>query len=305
MLFVFTTKTNVVLGQNLVPNPSFEEIDSCPLFLGDFTLIDWVKPTWGSSDNFHTCSTGQLGVPQNIVGWQIPRTGNAYAGTFGAASPPNNAREYLQCQLLTPLEGGEKYEISFWVSRADSSTIACDNLGAYLSATEVSGSFNENLPFIPQVISFYNSPIVEAISWVQIIDTITAVGGEYYLTLGVFTDVYNTNCTTAIGGWSSDFYYYFDDVSVIKTAEVGLTELIETDISIFPNPTAGNIIISSNEPIESYTIFSSLGQIVIKEEISINTYLQNIDLSLYSTGVYFIIINTSKSAIRKKFIINR
>jgi hypothetical protein len=127
-----------VNGQvNLVPNPSFEILDSCPQFLGEFSVVDWLKPTLGSTDNFSSCSAEQSGVPQNVVGWQYAKNGNAYVGTYGSDFSGSNYREYIQCQLLSPFETGKKYEVSFWVSRADSSTFACNNIGAYLSSTSV------------------------------------------------------------------------------------------------------------------------------------------------------------------------
>ena len=157
--------------QNLVPNPSFEIIDSCPQFVGNFTVVDWNKPTWGSSDNFHTCSTGQNGVPQNVLGWEYPKTGSGYVGTWGHSFIGTNYREYIQCQLLSPLEEDKQYEVSFWVSRADSSTFACNNIGAFLSSTPVFLADNTNLPYTPQVVS--EAIITDAINWIQIIDTIS------------------------------------------------------------------------------------------------------------------------------------
>ena len=60
-------------GQNLVPNPSFEDTTGCPQFIDDFYAVDWLSPTLASPDLFHTCSSGNAGVPQNLWGWQNAR----------------------------------------------------------------------------------------------------------------------------------------------------------------------------------------------------------------------------------------
>ena len=301
LIFLLITFSIINAQQNLVPNPSFENVESCPQFLGEFTLTDWVNPTWGSPDNFHTCSTGQVGVPQNVVGWQYPKTGNGYIGTWGHSFIGTNYREYIQCQLLFPLEEGEQYEVSFWVSLSDSSTIACNNIGALLSLTPVFLDGNTNLPYTPQVVS--EDIISDAVNWIQIIDTITSVGEEEYLTIGVFTDDANTNWIPVSGGWMSEFYYYYDDVSIIKITTTGLNEASkESNISVFPNPSDGYITISSIETINSFEVCSSLGQIIDIKQIDVKNEI--IHFEIYSPGVYFIKVTTNESTTIKKIIIN-
>ncbi len=301
IILCFLLPTGLFAQQNLVPNPSFEDTTGCPHWLGNFFAEDWYAPTWGSPDLFHTCSTGQLGVPQNIFGWQHPKTGKAYAGWHASSFSGSNGREYIHCQLIQPLEAGAKYEVSFWISRADSATIACDNIGAYFSTAPVSASNASNLPYTPQVVSPANNPITDAINWVQVIDTFTAIGGEYYLTIGVFTDDMNTNWTLVNGGWVGEPYYYTDDVSVIKVIATAIDEIPENKISVFPNPSAGKFWISSNERIKSYTIYTALGQKVKNDMV--NTEKFQINLDNYHAGIYFLIIETNNFLTTHKLIL--
>src|SRR5690606_14883530 len=125
----------------------------------------------------------------------------------------------------------EKYEVSFWLSRADSATKASDNFGAYLSTTPVSALNAYNLPYIPQIVSEPNSPVTDAINWTQVIDTLTAVGGEEYLTIGIFTDDANTNWVPTPGGWAYEPYYYIDDVSVERVFVSSFDEILRKGIS--------------------------------------------------------------------------
>ncbi|MBA3987451.1 MAG: T9SS type A sorting domain-containing protein [Flavobacteriales bacterium] len=302
IILCFLLPTGLFAQQNLVPNPSFEDTTSCPYWVGNFFAEHWYSPTYGSPDLFHICSSGQLGVPQNVFGWQHARTGNAYAGGHASDFSGNNGREYIQCKLTEPLEAGKKYEVNFWVSRADSATKACDNIGAYFSTIPVSATNAYNLPYTPQVVSHLNNPVTDAINWVQVIDTITAIGGEQYLTIGVFTDDNNTYWVPVSGGWMDEPYYYIDDVSVLKIVSTSIDETSANNISIFPNPSTGEFRISSNERIKSYTIYSALGQ-SIKNNI-VNSQNFQIKLENHSTGIYFLIIETNSFLTTKKIIIN-
>ncbi|MFB0924750.1 MAG: T9SS type A sorting domain-containing protein [Vicingaceae bacterium] len=291
-------------AQNLVPNPSFEDTLSCPTGLGNFTVVDWVNPTTASPDYFHSCNTGNIGVPLNGFGWQNARTGNGYVGGHTSDFGATDYREYVQCQLDSILKAGRMYEVSFYVSRTDSSKKACDNIGAYLSTTAITSGSNQNLSVTPQVVSQPNNHIVDDVNWVQIIDTITAIGGEEYLTLGVFSNNANTNWITVSGGWEDEAHYYYDDVSVVEVFPTSINEFSQVNISIFPNPSNGNIKISSNEAIENYTVHTSLGQIIFSKEIITNTHQQNVSLTNYTSGVYYINIKTTNSPIIKKLIIH-
>lgn len=303
-IMIFLILFSNVYSQNLVPNPSFEDMISCPQWVGDFTVSDWIKPTWGSSDYFHTCSW-ELGIPQNVFGWQHPRTGNAYVGAHGSnPSSGSNAREYIQCQLISPLEAGELYEVSFWVSRTDSSTYAVDNVGAYLSTTAISR--NDGNPFVqftPQVVSNPNEPVTDAVNWVQIVDTIMAIGSEQYLTIGVFSDDANTNWTPVSGGWNEVFHYYYDDVSVIKITTNSIHGLGKNNVSVFPNPSNGIVTITSGTAIESYEVYSLAGQVIASEDVNYRNTV--IDLTMHPAGLYVIGIKTNELTSIKKIIINQ
>ena len=289
-------------GQNLVPNPSFEDTVNCPIGLGDLSVVDWTNPTTASPDHFHACNMGNVGVPQNGFGWQNARTGIAYCGFLTSDFSANEYREYIQCQLDSVLLVGELYEVSFYVSRTDSSTKACDNIGAYLSSTAIAASHNQNLPFMPQVVSPTNDPITEANSWIQIIDTIIAVGGEQFLTIGVFSDNANTNWVNVNGGWEDEAHYFVDDVSVIRVFPNSINELQKVKFSIYPNPSKDIFNITSNMIVDEYSIFSSIGQLIEHRKQKVTSF--NLNLSKFAPDVYFIYLKTKNSIIVKKLVIN-
>ena len=136
-------------GQNLVPNPSFEQYSSCP---GPTQLIDYAVPwfqTWataGSTDYFNACATSNyVTVPDNFAGYQLAHTGVAYGGfaplwyySDNTHPPqPGFVRESLEVQLMNPLIGEKKYSVSFYVVAGNENMYAIDAIGAFFSNSSI------------------------------------------------------------------------------------------------------------------------------------------------------------------------
>lgn len=218
LFLVLLTAHSPIAGaqQNLVPNPSFELKEHCPIDYGDLSVANWISPTLGTPDYLHSCNGGASGMPSNVWGNQYARTGDGYAGIFAVKN--NNASEYVQCKLINPLDANALYYVKFYVSRGDSNDLACDNIGAYFSTSVVSdytpGPIS-NLPYTPQIVSTPNTPITNATDWIEISGIYIATGGEQYLTIGIFAGNAQTNWDTIHNDWQlGQTYYYIDDVCV-------------------------------------------------------------------------------------------
>ncbi|MEM5566955.1 T9SS type A sorting domain-containing protein [Psychroserpens sp. AS72] len=72
----------------------------------------------------------------------------------------------------------------------------------------------------------------------------------------------------------------------------------KSEVSIFPNPTNGKVMVQSNKSIQSIHVFSLLGKCVIV------TTNNEINLSGYPTGVYIVEINTEQASLIKRIIEN-
>src|SRR5437868_1580485 len=98
-----------LFSQNLVPNPGFEEYYKCPVSYNSSTdgkiALGWVSPSIGTPDLFNACSKTNVGVPSNWAGYSKANSGMGYAGIYVYNTDPKHSyREYLQAQLVTPLQ---------------------------------------------------------------------------------------------------------------------------------------------------------------------------------------------------------
>ncbi|WP_088341633.1 OmpA family protein [Robiginitalea sediminis] len=211
-------------GQNLIPNPGFEEHARCPAAMGNLSedLPGWKAPTAGSTDYFHACST-VMAVPGNFNGSQPPAEGQAYAGMYFFA--PGDYREYLQVGLTEPLAPEVTYVLSFRISLAENSDYALSEVGALFSTHPVSAPTKKVLgrkywhaakgarAFLETIPSggFYS----DTGNWMGLTLEYKARGGERYLTVGNFKPNARTRKQRTPGGSNKGAYYYLDAFSLM------------------------------------------------------------------------------------------
>jgi outer membrane protein OmpA-like peptidoglycan-associated protein len=232
--------TSLVLGQNLVKNPSFEDYLKCPNALGTFgsELKHWSIPTQGSTDYFNTCSK-VMSAPENFNGIQHPKSGNAYAGFYFYA--PADYREYIQVELKRKLQKDKKYHLEFYVSLAEGSDFAVKDFGVVFSYKPVEVKTKKNLSkgrlyqvkgnrF--QTLEINHSDFHEDKSiWLRIQTTFTAKGFERYLILGNLRDNKSTRkVRTKRKETKKGAYYYIDQVSLTSDGkDIPIEAEIATD----------------------------------------------------------------------------
>ncbi len=233
---VDTTPPGTQCGQNLVPNGNFESYTNCPDAIARFDYAaPWFTPSGGTSDYFNSCSGvgSYVNTPGNLLGSQVPLSGQGYAGAvmwtrFGL-NPPDvqqDYREYLEVPLSAMLSPGQKYQVSFYVSRADNCQYAVAEIGAYFSAGPLltNVTYQKNFPVVPQVENSATNLLLSASSWMLVQGTFIATGGEAYLTIGNFrTDTNTTFAVLPPGSFGDYAYYYFDDVTVTAVCDSTLT----------------------------------------------------------------------------------
>jgi gliding motility-associated-like protein len=236
-----------MLAQNLVPNPSFEQLTSCPISISEVDkAFPWVAPTDGTSDLYHVCTNTNpnpsfVEVPNNILGYQVPQNGQGYTGYF-AYIPGNGYKEYIETQLSTPLVVGETYCVSYYVSLSNNSTFAVNGLGAYFATNSISANplyapgsgFYNVLPVTPQII--FNQVISDTLNWVKLSATFTPTQPYQYMVLGCF---YNDSLITTNPVIPSSAppegdcsYYYTDQISVELASPNGQLAISASNINV-------------------------------------------------------------------------
>jgi len=152
-------------------------------------------------------------------------------------------------------------------------------------------------------------------------NTVVNDNGDMILT-GMFSNNIQFGNIQLIGGSNSNAYIvkYSSDSSFLVPFEGGDTlndqkprdttnldyviGLTDNQIIISPNPTKDFVnIISTNETINSYTLYNMGGQIIIKSE-KIKTKSEKLNLSSLPKGVYVIKVITDKNTYTRKIVRN-
>ena len=234
--------------QNLVVNPSFENRSGCPVGPSEMDKVNnWDNAyvnipgspgdTCSTSDYYHSCNfLGSFGVdvPDNIMGSEAARTGNAYCGIITYEGFPlfigsctaltsSGWREYLVGELSLPLIAGNDYCVSFYVSLADKATWGTGDFHVYLtnswspiSCASVSGNASHLGQFVTPQLRYDGSAITQKNGWTLMQWDYTATGGENRIIIGNFDSDGNTTRQCANSGATQPYAYYFiDDVSVV------------------------------------------------------------------------------------------
>lgn len=228
---IFVLSAFSLHGQNLVPNPGFEQYHKCP---GSFSNSSsgeiapgWMSPTTGTPDMFHSCSLGDAGVPTNWAGYSKAYTGSGYAGIYAFMFGGNkDYREYLQAELTSPLEEGAKYLVEFYFKLSSNSKYSIDRLGFLLSDSAYQMVGDEVFPK-QATYERINQTIYNRATglWTRFYYVHIAHGGERYITIGNFSPRERTRFQFITQSQSTEpmlaraAYFFIDDVKVIQVSE--------------------------------------------------------------------------------------
>ncbi len=238
-------------AQNLVPNPSFEEKDTCPYTVGfqegDRPLYwySWLN----SPDYFNACATSLsldslVDVPQNAWTFQYAWDGNAYVGmrTYDGGGA---YREYVGTELIEPLEIGCTYQLRFWMNPAYGGNYllinggtACNNVGMLFTTHSNAwyGTTGSDFPYRNYAHLRTTVAVADTAAWTMVEGTFLADSAYSYLVLGNF---FPDSLTTAIpignpDPWTGITYYLIDGVEVIPLDPgcngLGVQEVVPTDV---------------------------------------------------------------------------
>lgn len=296
-------------AQNLVPNPSFEQYDTCPIGQGNlYRAIGWSSYS-ETPDYFNSCNNiGPAGVPSNIVSFQNARTGNAYAGFYAFALYGNDTREIIGCKLNQVLNIGQEYFVNFYVNAAYNSkpgwniTFAVNKIGVRFSTKTYSYWDPVSINNFAQL--YTNSIIEDTLNWVKVSGSFIADSSYEFVSFGnFFTDSATTHIS--IGTPSSYAYYYIDDIIISADSTFGNDEppLINPIplIKIYPNPITDYVIIEGDE-LENIMIYDLIGRNCCEEKLT-KLSINAINLNSLRNGIYIMKIKTKNNTVTQKIII--
>lgn len=225
LLFCFYLLGEVNAQVNLVLNPDFELYRYAPWLISSIEDCNsWTSPTKSSPDYFNNNCTQEktAAIPSNYWGYQLPKSGNSYAGIIAYDNRKHDAEqagaEYLQGILSEALQQNVTYTVEFCVSLAECSKISLEHLSIYFSEKELKENTIGLLKLNPQITS--HASISDTSKWVTISETYIAKGNEKYFTIGCFDNGQKIKFHKVSPSRSipdpRDYAYYFIDAVVIS-----------------------------------------------------------------------------------------
>lgn len=237
---------------NLIPNGGFEETDPEDICPSGYNLnpIESYVSDWfqfeGSADVFNSCSNGSLDEPENFQGWQEPLEGETYAGIYCGVT----SFEYLTVDLDEPLEVGETYCLSYFVSLSENSRFAVDRLGALFhtgNIVNLESPVGNLLVADPTLESPANQIISDVNGWTRVCGQFVAEEPANTLVLGSFTPPNEVNSIDLFDETNEDqtsaAYYYYDDITLRR---------IETDITFSWSSFTDTIVCAGQSAVISF-----------------------------------------------------
>lgn len=221
-LLIYGVYNSAAEGENLVPNPGFEEFSIMPhgwFYRGrDFTALvkDWSSASAASPDMYGPKITVPDSWKEKGFGKKKPRSGLYMAGitAFGCNQGKPHCREYIQVNLKEPLIPGQAYHVEFWASPLQTG-IHANNIGIFFSENKLNEKTDRLVLREPQVYSKRIVPGNEYL-WHKIQGDFTAEKACKFLVIGNFFSDNETESSLPTEGSHNYAYYYIDDVSVYK-----------------------------------------------------------------------------------------
>jgi outer membrane protein OmpA-like peptidoglycan-associated protein len=207
--------------ENLVENPSFEQMEGKIKKAGAIAVaVGWMSPTLSAADLFSAKVKEGFGTPANALGMEAAMDGENYAGIRAFSYGDKEPRSYVSAKLTVPLTKDALYCVTFYISLAEASKYACNNIGMNFSKKQY--NIDENKTIIaPTHVQHKDNPIFNAyFGWDEVCGIYKAEGGEKFITIGNFMANGETKNERMKG--TKDFmgtsivsaYYYVDNISV-------------------------------------------------------------------------------------------
>ncbi|MCB0479283.1 MAG: gliding motility-associated C-terminal domain-containing protein [Crocinitomicaceae bacterium] len=314
IFIIFTILIPCILNsQNLVPNHSFEQNDSCfsstasnNLFLNsiDYYCSDWftINDTV-YAQYFNPCNFNYLSVPNNYVGNSFAYDGDSYAGyTFFQGDDINGnklaGRGFVSAKLSNSLVADSAYCFSMYYknSHVNNNDYWIDNIGVLFTSDTLNQLVARNT--LPSIRSEKGVPL-NSFDWSQITGYYIANGTEEFINIGTFGVDNETQSYFSGHDYISDLpaaHYFIDKIELYKCNK---DSLLNVSFGEIPNVITPNHDNKNDELLISFHNFNSLKVSVYNRwgnlVVSLDGLSQSWDgLDQYgkdvTEGVYYVIV---------------
>jgi hypothetical protein len=295
-------------GQNLVPNPGFENYTGCQINSVNFDSIQyWRNPTNGSPDYFKACANV---VPSNWACYQYPHSGNCYVGlVIKNSGCCTEWREYIQSPLISPLVIGQLYRLSMYTNLSNFvGNYGSSSIAALFTTYPLTYNSNYAIPITPQAVNDSADYVTDTLDWKLIQMTFIADSNYSYVTIGNFlTD----SLTTYVLVQNTSYpraYFLLDDISLNRMGETNIVEFNKlSSISIYPNPTTSNSTLTFTYPSISakkeIIIYSIHGKEIARYTLPQWSSTQTAKLPQMAGGVYVARMVGENESAMVKFVV--
>jgi len=248
---------------NLVPNPGFENLRIIPTepMTGEMSqyISGWQQGSQGSADILTqqaplTAYANPNSTCKASIGHEDPHGGNNMGMIMTSAH--DDYREYLGCNLAQPLVVGRSYHVEAYVSLADYSGFATNNIGFF---------FQTGVYRIAPGYKIFGTPQVNCTEVISTTNGWVKVGGDFkadqpytYFMIGNFLpeqiiSKQKNMCDISHQQYADHSAYYIDDVSVFRNTDLEATgdSVVVTGTMATLNATGGNAVYTwadSNNP---------------------------------------------------------
>ncbi|MGB3131449.1 MAG: OmpA family protein [Saprospiraceae bacterium] len=215
LVLFFKTFLSVLISQNLIPNPSFEDQNDFPkdmlkdeCYSNAYYLKNWTQS--GFINNIYYLKDTKLNCAK-----VDPQNGNAMICLKYIEScpfePPFGCANYLSAKLISPLEIGELYKLTYWVYAKENAIVEktwLNCIGAYLSLENKKMKVHEMLET-----EYFFGDTLEMGKWIKVEKNIKALCNLKYITLGIFK---NESFPILHRRIPNDALVFFDNISLEK-----------------------------------------------------------------------------------------
>ena len=311
----------IATAQNLVPNPGFEESDTCSTRgFGVEGPSYWFSAN-GTSDHLQSCLPygNALGLPLNFFTFQFPFEGGSCAGRWTYyQNGPAEYREWIMAPLLEPLVPGQTYWCSFRANAAFGGNaeypqiwLANDKVGMLFTMQDRPWIWGDPYPAPPNHAHIlYPQILADTVGWTLVSGSFVADSAYQYVMIGQFfsnalTDTLHFADPSSVFPWYPWGYTLVDAVCVSldpngceRAQGIGVNGA--TAPILFPNPVRDLLVVEHRDGAEAQ-VLDALGRLVWQGRVTGGSWVLHV--GNWARGAYALCLRYHGRLEMHKFVL--